>query len=112
MKCSWEVMEDVSAAAAYDHHVACSRRLADHVLGDLEHGSAGVEDGVDVGWVPRCGFGWDHRLAAGGTKRHEEAVEQRAWLLVLCLDLFLRELEPVRDLVDDPGLQEVDLQLA
>jgi len=38
------------------------------------------------------------------------ASQQRARLLVLGLDLLLRKLEPVGDLVDDLGVQEVGLQ--
>src|ERR1700693_26948 len=93
-----EILKEVRAPPADDDHVACARRLADHVLGDLEDRATGIEDGIYVGWVPRRGFGRDHRLAAGGAKRHQQAVEQRTRLLVLRLDLFLWQLEAMRDL--------------
>ena len=107
-----EVAKDVRAAAPDDHDVARSRRLFDHVLRDLQHRLARVEGGVGVGRSPGRSLGRDQRLGAGGAERDKQPREQRARLLVLGLDLLLRQLEPVRDLVDDPRLEQVGLQLA
>src|ERR1700693_4834012 len=46
-----EILKDVRATPADDDHVACARRLANHVLGDLEDRAAGVEYRIDVGRV-------------------------------------------------------------
>src|SRR5665213_1796643 len=111
-----EITEDVGAAPPDDDDIARAGGFLDHLLGDREDGAAcvehRVEDGVDVRWVPGRRLRLDHRLATRGAERHEEPVQQRAWLLVLRLDLLLRELEPLSDLVDDPRLEQVGMKLA
>src|SRR5712691_9609303 len=107
---AWVVLKDVGAAATDDHHAVPAGSLRDHVLGDLEDGSTGVEDRVRVGRAPGGGLRRDHRLGVGGPKRQKESAQQRAGVLVLRLDLLLRQLETAGDLIDQLAVQEVELE--
>src|SRR5919204_4314273 len=94
------VAQQVGAAATDDDDVPAPRRLLDHVLGDLEHGLAGVERGGGVGRCPGGGrLRRDERLRARAAEGDQEPGEQRPGLLVLGLDLLLRQLEAAGDLV-------------
>ena len=76
MESSRQVAQQVRAAAPDDDDVAASRRLLDHVLGDLEHGFPGVKRGVGVGRRPGGGLGRDQRFGAGRAQCHEQAGQQ------------------------------------
>src|SRR5258708_479720 len=110
MERSWEIVQEISAAAADDHHVPRPGRLLDDVVRDLQDRFAGVERGVGVGRAPGRHLGWDQRLRARGAQRDQEPGEQGAGGLVLGLDLLLGKLEPVRDLIDDPRFEQVDMK--
>src|SRR5712691_11384308 len=106
------VVKDIRASAADDDDVFALGRLPDHLLGDLEDGTTGVEHRVGVGRRPgRAGLGRDHGLGVGGSKCEQQTAHQGTRLLVFRLDLLPRQLEPVRDLVDQLGVEEVAVEL-